>query len=253
MTDPDLSQRLADVRGGIADAARLAGRSVDDITTVVVTKFQPIELVRELLELGVRDFGESRHQEAQAKATDLAGSGIRWHFVGQVQGKKARQIRSYASVIHSVDRASLVTGLASSALDGSVPDGSVPDNSVPDGSVPEISALDCFVQVNLTEDPARGGVSIPDLAPLVERVLAAPGLRLLGLMAVAPLGADPKRSFALVSELGSQMRAIAPDAHYLSMGMSQDYAAAIAEGATHLRIGTAITGNRPAAVNLKTS
>jgi hypothetical protein len=248
MTDPLLSQRLADVRGGIIDAARLAGRSVDDITTVVVTKFQPVSLVRELIDLGVRDFGESRHQEAQAKATELAGSGIRWHFVGQVQGKKARQIRSYASVIHSVDRDSLVTGLASP-----VPDTSALDTSVPDASVPDASVLDCFVQVNLTEDPARGGVSIPDLAPLVERVLAAPGLRLLGLMAVAPLGADPKRSFALVSELGSQMRGIAPDARYLSMGMSQDYAAAIAEGATHLRIGTAITGNRPAAVNLKTS
>jgi len=242
MTDPDLTQRLADVRGGIADAARLAGRSADDITTVVVTKFQPVSLVRELLELGVRDFGESRHQEAQAKATELAGSGIRWHFVGQVQGKKARQVRAYSSVIHSVDRDSLVTGLATPVA--------APGQSA---VAADNSIVDCFVQVNLTEDPARGGVSIPDLAPLVERVLAAPGLRLLGLMAVAPLGADPKRSFALVSELGSQMRGIAPDARYLSMGMSQDYAAAIAEGATHLRIGTAITGNRPAAVNLKTS
>lgn len=247
MTDPDLSQRLADVRGGIADAARLAGRSVDDITTVVVTKFQPVSLVRELLELGVRDFGESRHQEAQAKANELAGSGIRWHFVGQVQGKKARQVRAYSSVIHSVDRDSLVTGLATPVAGPGV--SAATDAS----SAPESPDVDCFVQVNLTDDPARGGVSIPDLAPLVERVLAAPGLRLLGLMAVAPLGADPRRSFALVSELGSQMRGIAPDARYLSMGMSQDYAAAIAEGATHLRIGTAITGNRPAAVNLKTS
>ena len=241
MSEPDLAQRLANVRGGIADAARLAGRSVDDITTVVVTKFQPASLVRELHELGVRDFGESRHQEAQAKAAELAGAGIRWHFVGQVQGKKARQVRAYSSVIHSVDRESLVTSLATPVAEQGE-SGSVPDHVV-----------DCFVQVNLTEDPARGGVSIPDLAPLVERVLSAPGLRLLGLMAVAPLGADPKRSFALVSELGAQMRGIAPDARYLSMGMSQDYAAAIAEAATHLRIGTAITGNRPAAVNLKTS
>ncbi|MEC5185607.1 pyridoxal phosphate enzyme (YggS family) [Cryobacterium sp. MP_3.1] len=240
MSEPDLAQRLANVRGGIADAARLAGRSVDDITTVVVTKFQPVSLIRELLELGVRDLGESRHQEAQAKAAELAGAGIRWHFVGQVQGKKARQVRAYSSVIHSVDRESLVTGLAAPVAEHA-------------GAVEAGAEVDCFVQVNLTEDPARGGVSIPDLAPLVERVLSAPGLRLLGLMAVAPLGAEPKRSFALVSELGAQMRGIAPDARYLSMGMSQDYAAAIAEGATHLRIGTAITGNRPAAVNLKTS
>jgi pyridoxal phosphate enzyme (YggS family) len=238
MQSPDLSSRLAAVRDGIADAARSAGRPVDDITTVVVTKFQPVSLVRELLELGVRDFGESRHQEAQVKAAELAGTGITWHFVGQVQGKKAKAVRAYSSVVHSVDRDSLVTAL------GTPVDASPGESGRP---------VDCFVQVNLTDDPGRGGVSIPDLAPLVERVLATPGLTLLGLMAVAPLGAEPRRSFALVAELGAQMRAIAPDARSLSMGMSQDYPAAIAEGATHLRIGTAITGNRPAPVNLKTS
>jgi pyridoxal phosphate enzyme (YggS family) len=238
MGEPDLATRLATVRDGIADAARSAGRSAGDITTVVVTKFQPVTLVRELLELGVRDFGESRHQEAQVKAAELADAGITWHFVGQVQSKKARAIRAYSSVLHSVDRESLVTALGASAIDA---------------AVPESSGVDCFVQVNLTDDPARGGVSVPDLAPLVERVLGTPGLSLLGLMAVAPLGADPKRSFAFVAELGIQLQAIAPKARYLSMGMSQDYPAAIAEGATHLRIGTAITGNRPAPVNLKTS
>jgi pyridoxal phosphate enzyme (YggS family) len=237
MVEPDLSSRLAAVRDGIADAARSAGRSVDDITTIVVTKFQPVTLVRELLELGVRDFGESRHQEAQVKAAELSGSGITWHFVGQVQSKKARAIRAYSSVLHSVDRESLVTALGAPAPDANEAD----------------PGVECFVQVNLTDDPARGGVSVPDLAPLVERVLGTPGLSLLGLMAVAPLGADPKRSFALVAELGAQLQAIAPTARYLSMGMSQDYPAAIAEGATHLRIGTAITGNRPAPVNLKTS
>jgi pyridoxal phosphate enzyme (YggS family) len=234
----DLSSRLAAVRDGIANAARSAGRPVDDITTVVVTKFQPVSLVRELIELGVRDFGESRHQEAQVKAAELAGSDITWHFVGQVQGKKAKAVRAYSSVVHSVDRESLVTALGT-------PSGGPADESA--------RPVDCFVQVNLTDDPARGGVSIPDLAPLVERVLATPGLSLLGLMAVAPLGAEPRRSFALVAELGAQMQAIAPAAVSLSMGMSQDYPEAIAEGATHLRIGTAITGNRPAPVNLKTS
>jgi pyridoxal phosphate enzyme (YggS family) len=238
MPAPDLSSRLAAVRDGIADAARSAGRPVDDITTVVVTKFQPVSLVRELIELGVRDFGESRHQEAQVKAAELAGSDITWHFVGQVQGKKAKAVRAYSSVVHSVDRESLVTALGT-------PSGGPADESA--------RPVDCFVQVNLTDDPARGGVSIPDLAPLVERVLATPGLSLLGLMAVAPLGAEPRRSFALVAELGAQMQAIAPAAVSLSMGMSQDYPEAIAEGATHLRIGTAITGNRPAPVNLKTS
>lgn len=245
MTDPALSGRLASVRDGIADAARLAGRSLDEITTVVVTKFQPVSLLQELLDLGVRDFGESRHQEAQVKAAELAGAGIRWHFVGQVQGKKARQVRAYSSVIHSVDRESLVSALGTPLVVPVAADGNEDASAAP--------VLDCFVQVNLTDDPDRGGVSIPNLAPLVEQVLASPGLNLLGLMAVAPLGAEPKRSFALVSELGAQLRGIAPEARYLSMGMSQDYPAAIAEGATHLRIGTAITGNRPAPVNLKTS
>jgi pyridoxal phosphate enzyme (YggS family) len=235
MVEPDLVTRLATVRDGITDAARSAGRSVDDITTIVVTKFHPVTLVQELLELGVRDFGESRHQEAQVKAAELAGTDLTWHFVGQVQSKKARAIRAYSSVLHSVDRESVVTAL-----------GAPTDDTAAAG-------VDCFVQVNLTEDPARGGVSVPDLAPLVERVLGTPGLNLLGLMAVAPLGVDPRRSFGFVAELGSQMQAIAPKARYLSMGMSQDYPAAIAEGATHLRIGTAITGNRPAPVNLKTS
>jgi pyridoxal phosphate enzyme (YggS family) len=238
MVEPDLSLRLAAVRDGISDAARSAGRSVTDITTVVVTKFQPVSLVRELIELGVRDFGESRHQEAQVKAAELAGSDLTWHFVGQVQSKKAKAIRAYSSVLHSVDRESLVTALGAPAAD--------PATAASVG-------VECFVQVNLTDDPARGGVSVPDLAPLVERVLGTPGLHLLGLMAVAPLGADPRRSFGLVAELGAQLQGIAPKARYLSMGMSQDYAAAIAEGATHLRIGTAITGNRPAPVNLKTS
>ena len=234
---PGLAERLAGVRDGIVDAARQSGRSVDELTTIVVTKFQPVSLVRELIGLGVREFGESRHQEAQVKAAELAGTDIHWHFVGQVQGKKAKQVRAYSSVIHSVDRDSLVTALAIPAADAAAAGGPV----------------DCFVQINLTDDPARGGVSIPDLAPLAERVLSTPGLNLLGLMAVAPLGAEPRRSFALVAELGNQLRAIAPDARYLSMGMSSDYAAAIAEGATHLRIGTAITGNRPVPVNLKTS
>lgn len=217
-----LPERLAAVRAGIADAARLAGRSVDEITTIVVTKFHPVSLIEELVALGVQDVGESRHQEAQAKAAELAALDLTWHFVGQVQGKKARQVRAYADVIHSVDRESLAAALAS-----------------------DESTVDCFVQVNLTDDAARGGVDPAALQTLVERVLVTPGLRLLGLMAVAPLGAEPRRSFARVRELGERVRMLDPEATSLSMGMSQDYADAVAEGATHLRIGTAITGNRP--------
>jgi pyridoxal phosphate enzyme (YggS family) len=219
-----LAERLVRVQSGIADAATAAGRAASDITTIVVTKFQPVELLRELHDLGVRDFGENRHQEASAKALELADLGdVAWHFVGQLQSKKARQVASYADVVHSIDRAALVTAL----------------------SAPRERPLDCFVQVNLTDDPARGGVAPADLEPLVEQVQETPALRLLGLMAVAPLGEDPRRAFARLRTLSGTVTAIAPDADRISAGMSQDYREAIAEGATHLRIGTAITGNRP--------
>jgi len=217
-----LAERLASVQGSIADAARDAGRHPREITTIVVTKFQPVALIAELAGLGVQDVGENRHQEAQAKAAELASLGLRWHFVGQLQSKKAKQVRAYADVIHSIDRPALLSALAS-------------DESI----------MDCFLQVNLTDNAERGGVAPAELPALVEQTLATPGLRLLGLMAVAPLGEEPRRAFARVRELSESIRGIAPGATALSMGMSQDFAAAIAEGATHLRIGTAITGNRP--------
>ncbi|MCD2441932.1 YggS family pyridoxal phosphate-dependent enzyme [Agromyces sp. SYSU K20354] len=220
----DLADRLAVVRTSIAEAATEAGREASEITTIVVTKFHPPSLVAELAALGVLDIGENRHQEAQAKAAALEGLGVRWHFVGQLQSKKARQVRAYATAIHSVDRAALVDALRS-----------------------DEASVDCFVQVNLTEDPGRGGVSSEGLEPLIEHVLATPGLNLLGLMAVAPLGEPARPSFARVRALSERVRALDPTATSLSMGMSHDFRDAILEGATHLRIGTAITGNRPVA------
>jgi pyridoxal phosphate enzyme (YggS family) len=218
----EVAERLASVRADIADAARRAGRDAGEITTIVVTKFQPVSLIRELAALGIRDVGENRHQEAQAKVAELGDLDQRWHFVGQLQSKKARQVRSYASAIHSVDRESLVDALRS-----------------------DEASVDCFVQVNLTDDPGRGGVAPAQLEGLVEKVLATPGLDLRGLMAVAPLGEPARPAFARVREWSERVRRIAPEAVFLSMGMSHDYRDAIAEGATHLRIGTAITGNRP--------
>jgi pyridoxal phosphate enzyme (YggS family) len=217
-----LEERLRAVQAGVADAASAAGRDAAEVTTIVVTKFQPVSLIRELAALGVRDIGENRHQEAQAKAAELAEPGLRWHFVGQLQSKKARQVRAYATAIHSVDRESLVDALRS-----------------------EEASVDCFVQVNLTDDPGRGGVAPSGLDPLVEKVLDTPGLSLLGLMAVAPLDEPAGPAFARVREMSDRVRALAPGARFLSMGMSHDYREAILEGATHLRIGTAITGNRP--------
>ncbi len=215
-----LAERLHAVHEGIADASREASRDPAAITTIVVTKFHPATMVRELHDLGVRNFGESRHQEAQPKIAGLSDLEATWHFVGQLQSKKARQVASYVDVIHSMDRDSLATALAG-------------------------FALEVFIQVNLTEDPGRGGVAPDAIHRLADQVEAADGLHLRGLMAVAPLGREARASFSFVRELSERLVEHVPTASSLSIGMSGDYRDAILEGATHLRIGTAITGNRP--------
>lgn len=223
--DPELADRVAGVLDGVRDAARTAGRNPDEITVIAVTKFHPASLVRRLADLGIREIGESRHQEAVRKHGELTDLELQWHFIGQLQSNKAAAVREYADVLHGIDRPSLVTALNRPGRD-----------------------LDVFVQVNLTDDPARGGVRRGDLAAVVEQVLGVGGLRLQGLMAVAGLGAEPAREFAAVRELrDAVVLPIAPDAIELSMGMSGDWPAAVAEGATRLRIGTAITGLRPTA------
>src|SRR5690606_21189160 len=143
--DPALAQRLAAVQHEIADAAAAAGRTADELTLIVVTKFHPPSLVRQLLDLGVSDFGETRHQDAEAKAAEMADTSAAWHCVGQLQSKKARAVRAYASSVHSSDRDSVVDALVRA------------------GGPP----LDCFVQLNLTDDPGRGGVHDAGLEPLV--------------------------------------------------------------------------------------
>jgi len=220
--DDRLAARLARVDGEIVDAARAAGRDPAGLTRIVITKFHPAELVRQLADLGVRDIGENRHQEAAAKAAELSDLDLNWHFVGQLQSNKAKAVRRYASSVHSLDRASLADALA--------------------GDTP----LDVFLEVNLTGDPARGGVDPAMLLPLGERVLSTPGLVLRGVMAVAPLGEEPRAAFARVRAASEQLRRLDPGATAISAGMSGDFREAIAEGATHLRIGTAITGKRPA-------
>jgi pyridoxal phosphate enzyme (YggS family) len=220
-TGDGLAERLARVDAAIADAARAAGRDPSGLTRIVVTKFHPAQLVAELAGLGVRDVGENRHQEAAAKAAELEGLDLNWHFVGQLQSNKAKAVRRYAHAVHSLDRASLADALA--------------------GATP----LDVFLEVNLTGDPARGGADPALLEPLGERVLSTPGLVLRGVMAVAPLGEQPRAAFERVREASMALQRLAPDATAISAGMSGDFREAILEGATHLRIGTAITGKRP--------
>ena len=222
-SSPSIAERLEGVRSAIEGAVGQAGRGVEEITTIVVTKFQPASLVRELYELGVREVGENRHQEAQAKALELADLALGWNFIGQLQSKKAKQVRAYAHSVHSLDRESVIEAI--SAVDGTTIHG--------------------FLQLNLTDDPARGGVRDADLERTTELVLATPGIALLGVMAVAPLGEEPRKAFERVRAASERMRQLAPGARFISTGMSGDYREAILEGATHLRIGSAITGNRP--------
>lgn len=233
MSDPDpraqpLGARLRGVQQGLADAARAAGRDPDELTLIVVTKFHPASLVRELAGLGVADVGENRHQEAQAKAAELADLDLRWHFIGQLQTKKARQAAQYAHAIHSIDRERLVEALATAQVE---------------------RPIDAFVQINLTEDPDRGGAAPAEIERIAERVLETPTLRLRGVMAVAPLPEEEAAAsaFERLHGYSDRVRALEPAATAISAGMTHDYVEAIAAGATHLRIGSAITGNRPAA------
>jgi len=230
--EPPLAERLATVRSSVDDAVREAGRRPEEVTTIVVTKFHPASLVRELFDLGVTHVGENRQQEASEKSSELAELALDWHFIGQLQSKKTRNVLAFASTIHSLDRLSLVSAIATALGDDSSASASTP-------------FVDAFIQMNLTQDAGRGGVQPDQLRALAEAVAGSPTIRLRGLMAVAPVGEDPRRAFARVREARELLLAVAPGAVDLSMGMSGDFREAVLEGATHLRIGTAITGNRP--------
>jgi len=219
-----LNQRWEEVSHRIEQAARAAGRDPHEITTIVVTKFHPASLVRELWSAGIRHVGENRHQEAVAKQGELDDLDLTWHFVGQLQSNKAKAVAEYCAVIHSVDRGSLVKSLAAQ-----------PRN------------VDVFLEINLTTVPGRGGVEPEELEALAHAVLEAGNLRLRGVMAVAPQDEDPARAFERVVGYSRRVQALSPSSTDLSIGMSGDFEQAIAAGATHLRIGTAITGKRPPA------
>lgn len=228
----DLAERLTALDARIADAARAVGRDPGALTRIVVTKFHPAQLVADLAALGVRDVGENRQQELTAKRAALQqvegpAADVRWHFIGQLQSKKARAVRAASDCVHSVDR-----DRVADALHAADPDG---------------SALDVFLQVNLTDDPGRGGISPGEVETLAEHVAArCPSLRVCGVMAVAPLTQAPAAAFERLAAAADAVRRVVPDAAWMSAGMSGDFAEAIAAGATHLRIGTAITGPRPA-------
>jgi len=234
MSHDDIDRRqqigtgLRTVNERIERACADAGRDPSVITLVVVTKFFPASDVRLLAELGVRDVGENRHQEAAEKAPECSDLDLTWHFIGGLQSNKATALTGWADVVHSVDRPKLVSGLSRGAQERGRP-------------------LDCLVQVSLDPPDASGrsGCDPENLPALVERIQTAGGLRLRGVMGVAPLGGDPSEAFGRLAEHAAAVRRQKPDATWLSAGMSADLEAAVRAGATHLRIGSAVLGPRP--------
>jgi pyridoxal phosphate enzyme (YggS family) len=238
VTRPDDERRRAELvtalgtlRGRIADACAAAGRDSREVTLVAVTKTFPASDIATLAALGVTDIGENKDQEARAKVKELAATHpplqIRWHLVGRVQTNKAKSVASYARAVHSVDRPKLVHALAQAAA-----------------AAERAEPLEVFLQVSMDGDPARGGESIDRIPELAALVAECPDLVLRGLMSVLPLETDPDEGYARLAELSDRLRADHPDAIAISAGMSTDFEAAVRNGSTHIRVGTALLGRR---------
>ncbi len=217
----DAATRLAAVRAEMAKAAKLAGRSVDAVTLIAISKTHDDDAIRPLIAAGQRVFGENRVQEAQSKWPALIAEtpGIELHLVGQLQSNKAADAVALFDWIHSVDRSSLVTALARAQ-----------DKAA--------KRPHCFVQVDIGEEPQKGGCAIAALPALLVEAQSA-DLDIAGLMAVPPFDTEAAPYFALLAKLARDN-----GLDQLSMGMSGDYPAAIMLGATHIRVGTALFGAR---------
>jgi pyridoxal phosphate enzyme (YggS family) len=236
MREVELAANLARVEERIDRACDAAGRERSSVTLVVVTKTYPAEDIRLLAGLGVRHVAENRDQEAAGKAAACADLPLTWHFVGQLQTNKARSVISYTDYVHSVDRVKLVSALSSAVVSA--------------GRAP----VNCLVQVALEKESGhgrdRGGVAPEGVPELAEALTAAEGLRLAGLMTVAPLtgayAGSPGLAFERLQEISRGLRAADPAANMVSAGMSADLEEAIVAGTTHVRVGSAVLGVRPA-------
>ncbi|WP_017608035.1 YggS family pyridoxal phosphate-dependent enzyme [Nocardiopsis xinjiangensis] len=234
-TDPERVEQvranLRAARSRIEAACTDSGRDPKEVSLVAVTKTYPADDVRILASLGVTDVGENRDQEAAPKVAETADLDLTWHFVGQLQSNKARSVARYADYVHSVDRAKIARTLG-------------------EGAAAAERGITCLVQVNLDEDSragvigSRGGVDPSDTLELADRIEEQERLSIGGVMAVAPLGGDPSQAFARLYEVACRLRDRYPRATAISAGMSGDLEAAIERGATHLRIGTALLGER---------
>ena len=219
----EIEENLNQVRKKIAEAASKSGRNPDDINLIVVTKTFPISDLEILYSLGLREFGENRDQEASVKAKALPQD-INWHFQGGIQSNKLKSICSWASVIHSVDQLKYAQIISEQK---------------------SATPMQIFIQVSLDQPPeSRGGVDPAKLIELANRISSLPNLKVLGLMAVGPVDQEVEPAFARLQQIQASFLTYFKDANFLSSGMSGDYEMAISYGATHLRIGSSILGNR---------
>jgi pyridoxal phosphate enzyme (YggS family) len=231
----ELASNWAALQQRVAAACAAASRDPADLTVIAITKTFPASDVALLAELGIRDVGENRDQEAAAKAAacrDMGVGGLRWHFVGQLQTNKARSVAAYADVVHSVDRLRLVEALDTAAeRHGRI--------------------IDALVQIDLDPDAddradsGRGGLAPKHADEVCTAITAAEHLQLVGVMGVAPLGGVPGEAFARLADLRDALASTYPGLTVVSAGMSDDLEAAVAHGATHLRVGRALLGSRP--------
>jgi len=219
----EISANLEKVNEQIKSAAASVNRLPEDITLVAVTKTFPVSDIEILYSLGIRDFGENRDQEASAKV-GLLPKDVRWHFQGQIQSNKLKSVTSWASYIHSVDQLRYAQMISEYSAGNEKP---------------------IFMQVSLDKPPqSRSGVNPSELLEFAGAISALPGIRLQGLMAVAPVNSPSDQAFAELEDIRSDFLSTFPDAKSLSIGMSGDYQIAIKYGATHIRIGSSILGIR---------
>jgi hypothetical protein len=221
-----VAEQLAEVRASIAGAARDAARDPAGVRLIAVSKGQPASAIREAFDAGQRDFGENYAQELSAKARALADLAIRWHFIGHLQRNKVKDVLANADVVHTIDRAALADEISKRAT----------------------RDVDVLLEVNVAAEPQKPGAALADVAALADHVATLPRLRLVGLMTVPPDVDDPREARPHFEALRAALDAVRARGHAsaveLSMGMSHDYAVAIAAGATWVRVGTAIFGPR---------
>jgi hypothetical protein len=224
----ELAARLQQCQRRLARAALAAGRNESEITLLAVSKTKPVDAIRAAVCAGQRRFGESYVQEAVEKIAQLNDATLEWHFIGPIQSNKTRAIAEHFTWVQSIDRLKIAERLSAQR----------PAHLTP---------LQICIQVNISDEPQKGGIAAADLLPFAAAVSRLPGLHLRGLMAIPAAGGDmdaQRAPFAALRTLFEQLRLHHPQVDTLSMGMSDDLEAAVAEGSTLVRVGSAIFGSR---------